>query len=233
MRKAAPMLFCLALLAGTASHATAHRSGCHAAHSCPSDHHTYVWYDSSGEGWSCAEPGAPEYDPAKDTKTISYGGLTYYCRAASSPPGSTNPAPTDPPAGRAHCKRGRLPDRSCTPGAVFRNVGRGKVCTPGRARRVRNVPQSVKRSVYARYGVRKHRRGRWEIDHLVPLELGGSNSVKNLWPEAASPRPGFHEKDRLENALHARVCKHTMSLRRAQHLFERNWVAAYRRYVRR
>jgi hypothetical protein len=31
------------LLAGViASGASAHRSGCHGAHTCPSDHHTYV-----------------------------------------------------------------------------------------------------------------------------------------------------------------------------------------------
>jgi hypothetical protein len=66
--------------------ALGHQSGCHSNHSCPSDHHTYVWYDSSGQGWDCVEPGAPEYDPAQDTTTISYGGYTYYCRAAGSTP---------------------------------------------------------------------------------------------------------------------------------------------------
>src|SRR4051794_39473801 len=50
--------------------AMAHSNGCHSAHSCPSDHHTYVWYASNGQGWSCAEPGAAEYDPSRDTTTI-------------------------------------------------------------------------------------------------------------------------------------------------------------------
>lgn len=78
--------------------AGAHSSGCHTQHSCPSDHHTYVWYDSSGQGWDCAKPGAPEYDPTYDTTTITYGGYTYYCRAAgSAPPPSPQPTSATPP----------------------------------------------------------------------------------------------------------------------------------------
>ena len=79
------------------------------------------------------------------------------------------------------------------------------------------------------YGLRRHFDGRdGEVDHLVSLELGGSNSAANLFPEAATPRPGSHEKDRLENALHREVCEGRISLPRAQRLIARNWVAAYR-----
>jgi hypothetical protein len=67
------------------------------------------------------------------------------------------------------------------------------------------------------------------VDHLIPLELGGSNSIRNLFPEAALPRPGFHEKDRLENRLHRKVCAGTISLTSAQRQFVRNWLRAYRR----
>lgn len=63
--------------------ASAHSNPCHSQHTCPSDHHTYVWTDpTTGLSWDCAEPGAPEYDPALDTTTIVWDGLTYYCRAA-------------------------------------------------------------------------------------------------------------------------------------------------------
>src|SRR5215467_13990172 len=77
------------------SPASAHRSGCHGAHTCPSDHHTYVWTDpNTGQSLDCAEPGAKEYDPAIDTTTIVWDGFTYYCRAAGGPP---PPAPAPPP----------------------------------------------------------------------------------------------------------------------------------------
>jgi hypothetical protein len=94
---------------------------------------------------------------------------------------------------------------------------------------VRNVSQSAADAVYAAYGIR-HRFTfeNGELDHLVSLELGGSNSRANLFPERAFPRPGSHEKDRLENRLHSEVCSGKLSLRRAQRLIARDWLAAYR-----
>lgn len=131
---------------------------------------------------------------------------------------------------RRGCRvHGRLPDRRCTPGAVYSRVTRRRVCTSGYARRVRNVPRSRADAVYAAYGIRHHftfEEG--ELDHLVSLELGGSNSQANLFPERAFPAPGSHQKDRLENRLHAEVCAGTLSLRRAQRLIADDWVTAYR-----
>jgi hypothetical protein len=115
---------------------------------------------------------------------------------------------------------------------VFHVTAR-KVCQPGYAVKVRFVEPSTKDLVYARYGVPPGAHSGYEIDHLIPLELGGSNSMRNLWPEAAAPRPGFHEKDRLEDRLHGLVCSGRMTLRRAQRLIARDWVQAFRRYVAR
>lgn len=71
--------------------------------------------------------------------------------------------------------------------------------------------------------------GSYEVDHLISLELGGSNSPRNLWPEAAQPRPGYHEKDRVEDELHAAVCAGRVSLRAAQDGIAANWLTAGRR----
>src|SRR6266568_858009 len=35
-----------------------------------------------------------------------------------------------------------------------------------------------------------------EVDHLIPLELGGADTKANLWPQPYEPRPGAHEKDK-------------------------------------
>jgi hypothetical protein len=126
--------------------------------------------------------------------------------------------------------RGALPDAGCTPGTRYRLVGKRQVCTPGYAGRVRDVPQSRKDAVYRAYGIKRHFDGRnGEVDHLVSLELGGTNATGNLFPEAASPAPGSHEKDRLENRLHAEVCDGRTRLRAAQRLIAGNWVRAYRK----
>jgi hypothetical protein len=75
--------------------ASAHQHGCHSVHSCPSDHHTYIWFDANGQGWSCARPGSDTYDPSRDTTTIVYDGYTYYCYAYGSSPAPTVPTDTD------------------------------------------------------------------------------------------------------------------------------------------
>lgn len=56
------------------STASAHRSGCHSHHSCPSDHATYRW-----QGRLCVKPGAPEQTSAFRHR-VSYGGLRYLCK---------------------------------------------------------------------------------------------------------------------------------------------------------
>jgi hypothetical protein len=104
------------------------------------------------------------------------------------------------------------------------------ICTPGYSSEVRNVPESEKRAVYAEYGLPRAHYGRpYEVDHIVSLELGGSNDIANLYPEAASdPSPGYHVKDRLENKLHALVCAHRLGLRTVQRAIASNWVLLYR-----
>ncbi len=122
---------------------------------------------------------------------------------------------------------GGLPDGACTPGALIANVTVSQICTPGYASSVRNVPTSEKNAVYAEYGIASHYAGEYEVDHLVSLELGGSNEIANLWPEAANPTPGFHQKDLVENYLHSQVCAGKVDLATAQLEIATNWLAVY------
>src|SRR6185503_8678228 len=105
-----------------------------------------------------------------------------------------------------------------------------RVCVSGYASSVRDVPESEKDAVYARYGI-PHVPYQHEVDHLVSLELGGSNAIDNLWPEPYAGRWGARTKDVLENRLHELVCSGQLRLGLAQRLEARNWVAAYRRFV--
>ncbi|GAC1398266.1 MAG: hypothetical protein NVSMB49_05990 [Ktedonobacteraceae bacterium] len=120
-----------------------------------------------------------------------------------------------------------LPDSACTPGAILSTGTKDAICISGYARTVRNVPESVKTEAYQEYGITHHSSGEYEVDHLVSLELGGSNDISNLWPEAASPTPGFHEKDKVENYLHDQVCQGALSLQQAQTEIATNWLAVY------
>ena len=120
-----------------------------------------------------------------------------------------------------------LPDSACTPGAILATGTKDAICKSGYAKSVRNVPDSEKNQVYAEYGITSHAPGQYEVDHLVSLELGGSNDIANLWPELASPTPGFHEKDKVENYLHSQVCSGAVSLQQAQVEIATNWLAVY------
>ena len=60
------------------------------------------------------------------------------------------------------------------------------------------------------------------------MELGGSNDIANLWPEAAEPWPGFHEKDKVENYLHEEVCAGRIPLAQAQSEIANNWLEFYK-----
>jgi hypothetical protein len=122
-----------------------------------------------------------------------------------------------------------MPTRALTPGAALA-VGRARICRSGYASAARDVPESEKDEVYVRYGV-AHVPYQHEVDHLVSLELGGSNAISNLWPEPYAGRWGARTKDVLENRLHDLVCSGAIGLRYAQRIEAYNWVAAYRRFV--
>jgi hypothetical protein len=132
------------------------------------------------------------------------------------------------------CHIGRLPDRRCSPGAYYSKLTTSVICSSSfRTGPIRNVPDAEKHAVEVEYGLAPRAYGSTlEIDHIVSLELGGSNDIANLYPEKAKPRPGFHEKDRLENLLHERVCSGRISLAAARRQIASDWVRLYKRTFR-
>src|ERR1700720_61235 len=124
-----------------------------------------------------------------------------------------------------------LPDANMTPGDTF-DVTAQDICVHGYARKVRDVPAEMKREVYREYGIISHGPGDYEIDHLIPLELGGSNSIKNLWPESHRTSPwNAQVKDRLEGKLHELVCSGRLDPKTAQQAIAADWIGAYKFYV--
>lgn len=122
----------------------------------------------------------------------------------------------------------QLPDPALTPGAT-RTVTLHAICTPGSSGKARAVSSSTKRAVFARYHVTPTP-GAYEVDHLISLELGGSNDVLNLWPQPYHGKLNAHDKDRLENQLHALVCRGAVPLAEAQRAIATDWVKALETY---
>jgi hypothetical protein len=134
---------------------------------------------------------------------------------------------TKPPGG---CTLGPRPDRRCSPGAYYSRLTKAVICSSSfRTSAIRNVPESVKFAVEREYGlVARHYGSTLEIDHIVSLELGGSNDIANLFPERAGPSDGYRVKDKLENRMHDIVCAGAISLRSAQHRIAADWPALYK-----
>lgn len=87
----------------------------------------------------------------------------------------------------------------------------------------RNVPTSLKRAVFRRYAIGLIRRPLFTVDHLVPLELCGTNAITNLWPQ---PRLQARLKDHDENRLAAEVRGRITTLAAAQAEILRLWGGA-------
>src|SRR5689334_22129421 len=106
---------------------------------------------------------------------------------------------------------GSLPDSRCTPGDIIPQNTKEVICDPAFRSwlfRDSSTSRAEKREVYKMYGIPRpfNNRGRnqmCEIDHLVPLELGGADTMANLWPQCSlgySDWEGtdFHDKDHFE-----------------------------------
>ena len=125
--------------------------------------------------------------------------------------------------------RGPLPDSLCTPGSVFATAGTSTICVSGYTKTVRSVSTKLRKQIYAAYNIAyPPPTGTYELDHLVPLAIGGDNSAANLFPEAATPKPGFREKDVVEVYLQREVCAGNLDLVAAQKQVATDWVVVYK-----
>lgn len=129
---------------------------------------------------------------------------------------------------------GILPDPALTPGDV-RTTDMHAVCDDRHTRQFRHWSRAQADRVLEEYGLppgpysREH-----EIDHLVPLNLGGADVDANLWPEprrSIEPVWNAERKDRLEWTMADLVCSGQLDLHVAQEAIRANWIEAYERYV--
>jgi hypothetical protein len=138
---------------------------------------------------TCADfPNQAAAQRAHNTRDADADGV--YCESLPCPclkpgqnTGSTPRQPVQQPSTfTGKCKRGRLPDHHCTPG-VAATTDVSKICTPGYTQQVRNVSEATKNAVYREYGIRRHSRGQYEVDHLIR-----SSSAARTRSATCSPR---------------------------------------------
>ena len=147
-------------------------------------------------------------------------------------PNQPKPANTGPKKATNPSNNPNLyPDPKLTPGDTLPSTTK-EICVPGYAGQTRNVSAATKKQVYQEYNLAYPQpAGSIEVDHLISLQLGGSNDIKNLWPEKADPKPGFHEKDAVENYLHKQLCDGKMTLEQVQTDIRTDWYKVYEQMI--
>jgi hypothetical protein len=122
------------------------------------------------------------------------------------------------------------PDDVMTPGAVASTDPIdvcGIVGGLTYSKRHRHTSSELKREVYEGYHIERAEQN-FEIDHRVPVCLGGADVRENLWPQPGSEHPSYHDKDALEDQICRRVCRdQSMTLEEGQAIFLGDWIAGY------
>ncbi len=137
-----------------------------------------------------------------------------------------------------------MPDSICTPGSINTEVNQNSlyttICRAGGYTSSVRPPESLTEPVKFELMSAYHtdlKASQIELDHLVPLELGGSSDVANLWPEPNTGSPkefnsinpyGYNAKDGVEGRLHDAVCSRQVTLQQAQVAIVDNWTTALR-----
>lgn len=131
-----------------------------------------------------------------------------------------------------------LPDPSCSPGAVNPSVHIETL----RDKRFRTTclrdgatSAAAKNKTYAWYRTPKPKGNtgatqRCELDHIISLELGGADTLENIWPQCTLEKGvklrdrGFKVKDLVENYLAKAVRDGAISLEDAQQGIADDWT---------
>ena len=143
------------------------------------------------------------------------------------------------------------PNSDLTPGMIDQSLTPQYLCSHSSQDR-RGVTTSLAKKVFKAYGILYDDHSSYEVDHFVPLFLGGVNTCPNnptcnLWPEGhqadilAMAPWGSETKDVLEGVLYRTMCvkrggvrravKDVQWLREAQSTMMSDWRQAYRRYI--
>jgi len=130
-----------------------------------------------------------------------------------------------------------IPDPACTPGAINPSVTEAMLKNPEfRTGCIRNeaTTETQKTATYGWYKI-PHPTGNTgegqtcELDHLIPLYLGGADTLDNIWPQCGPNTVAlddryFKEKDKVEYYLGQQVREGNMDLAKAQQGIATDWT---------
>jgi len=114
---------------------------------------------------------------------------------------------------------GTLPNSKYTPGDVSSFVMLNWICN----HYIDSFPPSIVdvRKAYSNYGVLLNDKN-YKLDFLIPISLGGTNSVKNMWPQTYKQ---WLAKNKIENDILFDICNGKISFKEAQELLAKDWTS--------
>lgn len=142
-------------------------------------------------------------------------------------------------ASYGHNDKYLLPDRVLTPGAanpaivgdpsgksIMVNGVEANICAKDfTADPYKKATEAVQDQVCDEYGQKNCSEiDKGEIDHLIPMEIGGEDMIRNLW---WLPEPDYTVKlHEVDDKLKTMVCSGKIDLKTAQSIVQHNWVVA-------
>ena len=118
--------------------------------------------------------------------------------------------------------------QALNPAVTQANIG-STICISGWSATVRPPTAytgAVKRRLMRQAGIPASRASAYELDHVVPLSIGGApTDVHNLRLQAWAGPNGATAKDVIEANLHRAVCRGRVSLAAARSCMAGNWHA--------
>lgn len=101
------------------------------------------------------------------------------------------------------------------------------ICVPGWTKTVRppvSYTNDLKRKLLKKQGLDWSHASEYELDHVVPLALGGHpTDPKNLRLQPWDGPDGAHAKDVIEARMHRLVCSGLVTLKEARHCMAVRW----------
>lgn len=113
-----------------------------------------------------------------------------------------------------------MPIRALTPGRWQDGLPMTRAVSPVRRERV-----------FGFYGVPVEWRKMYAIDHLVPVALGGTNAVENLWPIVACGPWSHRQKTQVDRAVTRAVRDGRLPIDDARSQLAANWRRAFAQWV--
>lgn len=111
-------------------------------------------------------------------------------------------------------------DPKRTPGDIDSTLTVAQICKAGATADRRIASKKTRDAVLKAYGITATQRSTVVLDDLIPLELGGKQTAKNLWPE---PVAEARFKDQIENRLHRDLCAGRLTVLQAQQQMIDEW----------